>query len=175
MGTPPGQLSRSIGPGLLVGALYGTFQFIGGESLLGSFLSGLLFAAVMAAGFYFRARRLSHLSGLSYRQQLVVTRAVRQGRPVSDSALEEATIRQARLVQELARSHQWAIVLVWCFVSVSALALVAALALGDAVVALAGAFSLVVWVVILIVGPAWDRRRAANARAAETAVRGAAS
>ena len=51
----------------------------------------------------------------------------------------------------------------------SGLVLVVALVLGDAYFAFAGAFSLVVWTLILLVGPRVDRRRVARAQRTETA------
>ncbi len=61
------------------------------------------------------------------------------------------------------------IVLVWSLLGASGLALVAALLSGDAYVAFAEALSLVVWTVILLVGPRLERRRLARAQKAKAA------
>ncbi len=123
----------------------------------------------MAAGFYAGLGRVPHLSELTYGQRHTVTRAVRLGRGVDDPALAEATVRHARWVERSARPERWMTLFVWALLGASGLALVAALVLGDAYVAFAGAFSLVVWTLILLVGPRVERRRVAQAQRAEAA------
>ena len=165
-----GRLSRATGVGVGLGSMYGAFEVLGGRSLLTGVVSGLIVATVMGASFYASLGwGPAHLSGLDYGQRHAVTRAVRLGRGVDDPALAEATIRHARWVQRSARPQRWMIVLVWSLLGASGLALVAALLSGDAFVAFAGALSLVVWTVILLVGPRLERRRLARAQKAEAA------
>jgi hypothetical protein len=164
----PGRLSRATGVGVGIGSMYGAFELLGGRSLLTGVITGLIVATVMAASFYASlGRGPTHLSGLNYGQRNAVTRAVRLGRGVDDPALAEATIRHAGWVQRSARPQGWMIVLVWSLLGASGLALVAALVWGDTYVAFAGALSVVVWTVILLVGPRVERRRLARAQKAE--------
>ncbi len=149
--------------------MYGGFQVLDGDSLLTGVVTGLIFATFMAAGFYAGLGRVPHLSELTYSQRHTVTRAVRLGRGVDDPALAEATVRHARWVQRSARPERWMTLFVWTLLGASALALVAALVLADAYLAFAGAFSLVVWTLILLVGPRVERRRVAQAQRAEAA------
>ncbi len=163
------RLPRAISFGVLSGTVYGAIQVLGGDSLLIGVVTGLIFATFMAAAEYAGLRRVPHLSELTYGQRLTVTRAVRLGRGVDDPALAEATVRHARWVQRSARPERWMTRLVWTLLGASGLALVAALVLGNAYVAFAGAFSLVVWTLILLVGPRVERRRIAQAQRAEAA------
>ncbi len=163
------RVPRAIGFGVVSGTVYGVFQVLGGDSLLSGVVTGLIFAAFMAAGFSAGLGRVPHLSELTYSQRHTVTRAVRLGRGVDDPALAEATVRHARWVQRSARPERWMTLFVWSLLGASALALVAALVLEDADVAFAGAFSLVVWTLILLVGPRVERRRVAQAERAEAA------
>ena len=163
------RLSTATGFGAFSGTVYGALQVLGGESLLTGVVTGLVFATFMAAGFYGAATRLPHLSGLNYRQKRSVMRAVRLGRGVDDPALAEPTISHARWVQRSAASQRWMTVLVATLLGASGLVLVVALVLEDAYLAFAAAFSLMVWILILLVGPRVDRRRVAQAQRAEMA------
>jgi hypothetical protein len=163
------RLCTATGFGVFSGTVYGGLQVLGGESMLTGVVTGLVFATFMAAGFYAGLTRVPHLSDLNYRQQRTVVRAVRLGRGVDDPALAEPTIRHARWIQRSARPQRWMTVLVGSLLGASGLVLVVALVLGDAYFAFAGAFSLVVWTLILLVGPRVDRRRVAQAQRAETA------
>ena len=163
------RVPRTIGLGVLAGTVYGAFQVLGGDSLLSGVVTGLIFATFMAAGYYAGLGRFAHLSELTRGQRHTVARAVRLGRGLDDPALAEATIRHARWVQRAARPERWMTLIVWVLLGASGVALVAALLLGDAYVAFAGAFSLVVWTLILVVGPRVERRQVARAQRAEAA------
>ena len=134
-----------------------------------SFITMPVAGAVFGLGMFRLNRQASALSEITYGQRRTVTRAVRLGRGVDDPALAEATVRHARWVQMSARPERWMTLLVWSLLGASGLALVAALVLEDADVAFAGAFSLVVWTLILLVGPRVERRRVAQAQRAEAA------
>ncbi len=124
-------------------------------------------AAMFTAVFYAGRRANEHLAGLGYGQRRAVIRAVRRGQPVSDPALAEVTIRHAQLVQGGVRTQRLSTVLASVFLAASVVGLGAALAVGSAAGTVAAAFSLVVWIVILVLGPRVDRRAREKARAAE--------
>ncbi len=169
MGIERRRLAGALLSGVLAGSFYGFFQGFTEGSVVVGVLSGLFFGLFMSVVFYVTNRAGEHLVGLTYRQKRAVLRAVRRGEPVSDPALAGPTIRHAQLIQASAGGQRLGIVLGRSLLVASLLGLVLALLLGSTAGALAASFSLVVWTVIVLVGPPLEQRKATRARAAEVA------
>ena len=165
------RLGAVLAQGVLAGALYGFLQGVDEGSLATGVTWGLVFALVFTVSSYFARGGGEHLAGLSYQQKRAVVSAVRRGDAIGDSALAEPTIHEAQRVQASVVRQRSAVVLARCLLAASVLGLGLVLALGSTAGAAAAGFSLVVWVVILLVGPPLERRRAENALAAEAAAR----
>nr|MDQ3353169.1 hypothetical protein [Actinomycetota bacterium] len=97
-----------------------------------------------------------------------VMKAVREGHPVHDPALAEATIRHAQALQAgwSPPVRRTVLLMLWSLLGASLVGLGVSLVIGSGSGAVAGAFSSVVWVVILLIGPPLENRRLANAEAA---------
>ncbi len=169
MGIERRRLAGALRSGVLAGILYGSIQGLTEGSVVVGVVLGLFFGLSMSMVFYVSNRAGGYLVGLTYRQKRAVLRAVRRGEPVSDPALAGPTIRQAQLIQAPAGGQRLGIVLGRGLFVASLLGLVLALVLGSTAGAVAAAFSLVVWTVIILVGPPLEQRKAARARAAEVA------
>ncbi|HEV2766291.1 MAG TPA: hypothetical protein VGV63_01125 [Acidimicrobiales bacterium] len=159
----------AIVQGLIFGTGFGLIQGLLQRSLSYGVVSGLFFGPVMYLVFLRAAAANPHMAELTLRQRREVIASIRRGRPVHDPALAAATVVHARQVQDRARGGRWGLVLVWIFLTVSVVGLGLALALDSALGAIGAGFSLAVWTVILLVGPALERRTMANARAAQQA------
>jgi hypothetical protein len=163
-----------VAGGVVSGVVYGTIQGVDNGSVTAGFVQGLIFGIPMTAISYAGARSTTHLGGLSYRQRRVVMGAVRDGARVNDPALADATIRHARAVRagSSPRIRRTVLVVLWGLLVASVLGLGLSLVIGSASGAVAGVFSSVVWVVILLIGPPLEQRRLDRAAAAEAAARG---
>ncbi len=159
----------AITQGAGAGTAFGLFQGLIEGSFPNGVVSGLFFGLVMYAVFLRAGHVNPYLVELSVRQRRAVLTAVRRGRSVGDPALAPATVVHARQVRDRARDARRGLVLVWIFLAVSVVGLGLALALASALGAIGAGFSLAVWIVILLVGPALERRTMANARAAQQA------
>jgi hypothetical protein len=155
----------AVASGVLFGGLHGLAQ----RSLSYGIVAGVVFGSIMPVVILRSARAGPCLAGLSVRQRRAVVTAVRKGRPIEDPALAEAVIGHARQVQRRAPSERRGLTLAWAFLGMSVVGLAAALVLGSAPGAIGAGFSLVVWAVILLVGPRLVRHTTDRARAAEEA------
>ena len=165
------RLGAALAQGVLAGSLYGFLQGLDEGSLATGVTWGLVFALVFTVSSYFARGGGAHLAGLSYQQKRAIVSAVRRGDAIGDPALAKPTIHEAQRVQASVARQRPAVVLARCLLAASVFGLGLALALGITAGAAAAGFSLMVWVVILLVGPPLERRRAANALAAEAAAR----
>jgi hypothetical protein len=169
MGIERRRLAEALLSGVVAGTVYGSIQGFTEGSVIAGVVSGLFFGLFMSGVFYVTNRAGGPLVGLTYRQKRAVLRTVRRGEPVSDPALAGPTIRHAQLIQASAGGQRLGIVLGRGLLVASLLGLVLALMLGSTAGAVSAAFSLVVWTVIILVGPPLEQRKAARARAAEVA------
>lgn len=167
-----GRLRVPIASGVLAGVVSGTVVGIVQQSILAGAINGVVYGGFMAAMFASSPFRHLSFAGLSYRQQRQVAQAVRRGRAVTDLALADATVRYARQVRQR-RMHDRALAfrLAWGLLVASVIGLVAALVLGSATGLIAAGVSVVVWIIVLTVGPILERHIVANALAAEQATR----
>jgi hypothetical protein len=165
-----------VAGGVVSGVVYGTLQGIANGSVAAGFVRGMIFGIPMTAISYAGARATAHLGGLDNRQRRMVMRAVRDGDRVDDPALAQATIRHAQQVRARAspQARRTALVILWSLLGASLVGLGVSLVIGSVSGAVAGAFSSVVWVVILLIGPPLEKRSLNNAEAAEAAARGQA-
>lgn len=171
MASEPHRRRRVLTYGLLSGAVYGILQGLANSSVSAGVVNGLLFGTVMGAAHYASLRANAHLGGLGLREQRMVMAAVRRGRAVADPALAGPAIDQARNVQLTPGGQRLGHLLAWGLLAVSVVGLGLSVWSGSVSGVIAGAFSGVVWVIILLVGPPLERHFQDRARAAEVANR----
>lgn len=162
---------QAVTRGLLGGAVIGVLQGLDDASLERGVISGLLFGVVLTLLRYAGLRVNLHLDGLSSREKQAVMEAVRRGLPVTDPSLAPAAIRHAQRAQGVAGGQRLGPFLAWILLAISVVTLGVSMATGDAPGVAASAFSSVVWVAILVLGPKLEGRFRERARAAEVANR----
>ena len=148
----------------------GTTQGVLQRSVISGVVTGLISGAFWGALAWGRSPT-SAMVGLSFRERRAVMTSVRTGKGVSSPALALATIGEAARVQQENRHFRSALLLAGTLLALSLLALGVGVAAGSLPAVAAGAFSVAVWAVILIVGPVMQRRRGVRALAAEQAAR----
>jgi hypothetical protein len=171
MTSQPRRLSQVVVVGLLSGAVYGVLQGLGDRSISKGTISGLIFGAVMAVAHYATLRTNAHLAGLRPREQRMVSAAVRRGEAVTDPALAGHAVHLARNVQCLPGGQRLGRLLAWGLLAASVVELSLSVWSGSIPGVVAGTFSCVVWVIILVLGPRLERHVQDRARAAEMANR----
>jgi hypothetical protein len=165
-------LAVPIASGVLFGLVTTGFQGFSPGSIIIGLVQGMLLGALMVAISLSSPFQHGAFAGLGYRQQRQVAEAVRSGRAVADPALADVTVLYAQQVRQR-RMHDRALAfrLAWGLLVASVIGLVAALVLGSATGLIAAGVSVVVWIVVLTVGPILERHVVANATSAEEATK----